>query len=179
MKLSARRLLLLAALALAPLGGVRADPHDFEMAIHATYLYRLAHFVTWPETVFAGPGAPVVICVQGDDPFGPLLDRMVSDRRVDGRPIAVKRLARLEPAAGCQIAYVAGGAAQSQAQALEAVLRAPVVTVTDEARGGPRGMLHVIHEGDRIRFSIDAAQADQSGVAISSKLMALAVSVKR
>jgi hypothetical protein len=65
-------------------------------------------------------------------------------------------------------------------KALEAVDGAPVVTVTDEARAGAaHGMFHFLQEGLRLRFSADAAQAAQSGVAISSKVLALAVAVKR
>ncbi|WP_293380757.1 YfiR family protein [Phenylobacterium sp.] len=150
-----------------------------ELAVKATYLYRLAAFVTWPGEDTGAPPSPVTLCVQGADPFGDILDRLIAGRRPGGRPIVVKRVARLEPRSGCQIAYVAGGPGQSPAQALEAVNTAPVVTVTDEARGGAHGIVHLIEDGPRVRFSIDAAQASESGVTLSSKLMALAVTVKR
>jgi hypothetical protein len=163
-----------------PVSGARATPHDLELAIEATYLAVLGHFVTWPAGVFASPTSPVVLCVQGADPFGPTLDRLTAERRLDGRPILVKRLARLDPGSGCHIAYLGGGPAQSQVQALEAVDDAPVVTVTDDTRSsGARGIIHFIQEGNRLRFSADEAQAQQSGVAISSKVLALAVAVKR
>jgi hypothetical protein len=157
--------------------GVRASPHDLEMAIEATYLRNLAHFVTWPPGVFASPTAAFVLCVQGKDPFGATLDQLTAERRIDGRPITIKRLARLEPGSGCQIAYLGGGPAQSAAQAIEAVNNAPVVTVTDGE--GPHGIIHFIQDGPHLRFSADASQAEQSGVAISSKVLALAVTVKK
>ncbi|HEX3887070.1 MAG TPA: YfiR family protein [Phenylobacterium sp.] len=163
-----------------PLSSPRADPHELELAVEATYLYKVAHFVTWPPGVFPNPAAPVMLCIQGADPFGATLDRLVAEKQVGGRPIVVRRLARLEPGSGCQIAFVAGGAVQSQAQALQAVEGAPVLTVTDEQRGtSARGIVQLLLESGKVRFSIDAAQADRSGVAISSKLLALAVAVKR
>jgi hypothetical protein len=163
-----------------PASGARATPHDLELAIEATYLSVLGHFMTWPPGVFASPTSPFVLCIQGTDPFGPTLDRLSAERRLDGRPILVKRIARLDPASGCHIAYLGGGPAQSQAQALEAVDNAPVVTVTDEARSAAaHGIIHFIQDGPRLRFSADAAQAQQSGVTISSKVLALAVAVKR
>jgi hypothetical protein len=119
-----------------PVSGARASPHDLELAIEATYLSVLGHFVTWPPGVFASPTSPFVLCIQGADPFGPTLDRLTAEKRLDGRPIVIKRIARLDPGSGCHIAYLGGGPAQSQAQALEAVGGAPVVTVTDEARSG-------------------------------------------
>ena len=161
-------------------GPAAADNTSLELAVKATYLYKLAPFVSWPERAYAGPAAPLVICVQGADPFGALLDRATSGQAVGSHPVVVRRVARLDGASGCQIAYVAGGAAQSQAQALQAVEGAPVLTVTDEARGvAGRGIVHLMLDGGKVRFSIDAAQADRNGVAISSKLLALAVAVKR
>jgi len=121
-----------------------------------------------------------VICVQGADPFGPVLDRATAGQAVGTHPIAVKRLARLDAGSGCQIAYVGGGPGQSQAQALQALDGAPVLTVTDEAQRSPaKGIVQLLLDGGKVRFSIDAGQADRNGVAISSKLLALAVAVKR
>ena len=152
---------------------------SLELAVKATYLYKLAPFVSWPAGAYASPNAPLVICVQGADPFGSILDRATAGQTVGPHPVTVRRVARLERGSGCQIAYLAGGPGQSQAQALDAVGEAPVLTVTDEARGGPRGIVHLVLNGGKVRFSIDAERAHQSGVTISSKLLALALAVKR
>lgn len=170
---------LLAALALlTPLAAARSQ--SLELAVKATYLYKLAPFAGWPASAFAGPGAPFMICVQGADPFRNLLDRAVAGQRVGGRPILVQRLTRLDSASGCQLAYVAGSASQPRAAALQAVRGAPVLTVTDEADGaGPRGIIHFVLSGGRVRFVIDMRQAEAAGVSLSSKLLALALSVVR
>jgi len=157
-----------------------APEASLELAVKATYLYKLAPFVSWPPEAYAGPTAPLVICVQGADPFGQVLDRAVSGQAVGSHPVTVKRLARIDAESACHIAYLAGGPAQSQAQALQAVERLPVLTVTDEARGGAaKGVIHLLLAGGKVRFSIDAGLAEADGVAISSKLLALAVAVKR
>jgi hypothetical protein len=156
-----------------------AGGDDLELAVKATYLYKLAPFVSWPIGALPVGSAPFVICVQGADPFGPLLERVTAGQAIGSHPVAVRRLARLEPNSGCQIVYVSGGPAQPQAQALEAVDTAPVLTVTDEARGEARGIVHLLINGGKVRFSIDSAQAQESGLAISSKLLALAVAVRR
>lgn len=169
---------LTAVLGEAPPAG--AEGNELELAVKATYLYKLAPFVSWPASVYSAPNAPLTICVQGTDPFGSVLDRATGGQVVVTHPVVVRRLARLEADSGCQIAFVAGGAAQSQAQALQAVEGAPVLTVTDEQRGSSaRGIVQLLLEGGKVRFSIDAARADRNGVAISSKLLALAVAVKR
>jgi hypothetical protein len=160
-----------------PLGGHAAT---FQAAVKAAYLCRLAPFAGWPAGTFATPTAPLVICVQGADPFQRPLDEAVAGQAVGGHPVVVARLGRIDRASGCQIAYLAGAAAQPRAAALQALTGAPVLTVTDEAVGaGPHGMIHFVLRGGRVRFEVDLRQAEAAGVTISSKLLALAVSVTR
>ena len=177
---SLRRLAVTAYVTIVALGGAgQAWAQSLELAVKATYLYKLAPFVSWPGEAFGGPNAPLVICVHGVDPFGPLLDRATEGQVVGTHPVAVRRVARLDANAGCHIAYVAGGAAQSQAQALQAVDGAPVLTVTEQGRSAAKGVVQLLRDRGKVRFSIDAGQADRNGVSISSKLLALAVEVKR
>lgn len=168
------------SLALALVIPLPACSADLEAAVKAAYLYKLAPFTSWPANSFSGPAAPFVICLQGPDPFGDLLDDTVAGQRIGGRPIVISRLNAVDGGSGCQIAYIAGSDAQPRAAALEALRGSHVLTVTDEANGAdPRGMVHFVLQGGRVRFEIDMRQADAAGVTISSKLLALAVSVVR
>jgi hypothetical protein len=167
----------LAACLLAPAPSL-ADPSP-ELEVKAGYLVKFAPFVVWPEAAFAGPGAPLVLCVQGDDPFGSVLDRMVAGQSVGAHPVIVRRVTHLAADSGCQIAYLAGSSSQSQAAALKAVDGLPVLTVTDTEGDGGKGIVRLVQIDGRVRFVIDAARAGQSGLSISSKLLALAADVKR
>ena len=151
-----------------------------ELEVKAAYLAKFAPFVVWPQTAFASPSAPLVLCVQGDDPFGRVLDRLTQGQNVGHHPVVVRRMARLTPDSGCQIAYLAGSPAQSQADALHVVNGRPVLTVTDaDGSGGGRGIVRLVLIDGRVRFMVDAGRAGQSGLSISSKLLALAADVKR
>ena len=58
-----------AGLAVLILGGAAAaTAAPLELAVKATYLYKLAPFVSWPSTGWATPTAPLVICIQGARP---------------------------------------------------------------------------------------------------------------
>lgn len=153
---------------------------DQDAAVKAAYLYKLAPFVAWPASAFPAPAAPFVICVQGADPFRELLDDAVAGQQIGGRAVVVSRLDRVDGQSGCQLAYLGGSDSQSRAAALDALRGARVLTVTDEASGpGPRGMVHFVLLRGRVRFAVDLRQADAAGVVLSSKLLALAVSVAR
>jgi hypothetical protein len=170
---------LLALATLLAWGGARADEH-LELAVKATYLYKLAPFVTWPASAWGDAAAPLVICIQGKDPFGPVIDRAVAGQKIGGRPVVVRRLPHVDAASGCQIAYLAGSDAQPASAALSEIGKAPVLTVTDQDRGsGEDGDVHLVLLDGRVRFVIDNGQAQHQGLAISSKLLALALKVKR
>jgi len=174
-----RRATLLALTALLLCGAARAD-EPLELAVKATYLYKLAPFVTWPASAWNDAGSPLVICIQGKDPFGPVIDRAVTGQKIGGRPVIVRRVPHVDAASGCQIAYIGGSDSQPETAALKEIGKAPVLTVTDEDRGsGAPGDVHLVLMDGRVRFLIDNGQAQQQGLAISSKLLALALKVRR
>jgi hypothetical protein len=169
-----------AVLVLALFGFAEAEAQSLEYPVKATFLYKFGPFVEWPASAMGAAASPFVLCVVGDDPFGPLLDRAVAGQRVGRHPVAVRRMATIEPrAAGCHVLYAAGSRAQSPAQILAAVQGQPILTVTDAAHGdGSRGVVNFVLRDNRVRFEIDVRAAREAGLAISSKLLSLAVNAK-
>lgn len=157
-------------------GGTHAADLPLEYAVKASYLYKFAPFVQWPSTAFDTPTAPLSICIAGSDPFGPALSEAVRGQRVNGHPIVVRRVEAVRPGLTCQILYVGG---EDTSAALQAVAHEPILTVTDHNRSGAGGMIQFVMMAGRVRFSIDQAAAQGNGIAISSKLLGLAVSVNR
>ena len=154
-----------------------ADDNDtLALEVKATYLYKLPPFITWPTDAFPSPASPFTLCVVGRDPFGDLLDRAVSGKRLLDRPVAVQRLETPTHDSPCQLIYVASGA-QNAAHALQVVAGAPVLTVTDDAAQGAKGIVNFIFRDNHVRFEIDQAQAARNRLDISSKLLSVAVSV--
>lgn len=153
----------------------QAGSAGLERAVEATYLYKFAAFVEWPQA--AGAQAAFDLCVVGDDPFGAILDRAVAGQSVGGKPIVVKRFPVVAGNPGCRTMYVAGSAAQPVADALARVRGTPVLTVTGAA-GAARGIINFVLVDNHVRFAIDDAAARENGLVISSKLLSLAVSVQ-
>jgi len=150
-----------------------AGNSPLETSIKATYLYKFAPFVTWPQS---DPAKPFTICVVGADPFGPVLDQAVAGQVYAQRPIQVARMESVGKQSGCDIAYLGGSHAQPVEAALDALRGAPVLTVTDE--GAPEGMIAFRLANGHVRFRIDEDAVDESGLTISSKLLSLALAVR-
>ena len=145
-----------------------------EMAVKAAFLVKFGDYVDWPAKA-----GPFTICVVGRDPFGTTLDRAVESQQVAGRPVTLRGLDAVARGSGCDIAYLAGSPSQSVPAALAALAAAPVLTVTDGRWSNARGMVHFQLASNRVRFHIDDKAAAASGLGISSKLLALALSVRQ
>lgn len=166
------RSLLRTALAIGAARSVAVPAQPPESLVKASYLAKFALFVDWPAKSFAAPDSPFHICVTGIDPFGPALVHATRRLRVERRPVAIDH-----PDAGaisaCHILFAGAGA-----DVPPAVPGHPLLTVTDHGQAMP-GMIEFMMLDGRVRFAIDAAAAEQSGLQISSKLLELAVKVAR
>jgi hypothetical protein len=151
---------------------VVAEPTD--ISVKAAFLPRFARYVTWPAAAMPRGSDPFVLCVIGRDPFGATLDEAARSQLIDGRRIVVRRLDSAASAGGCQIAFMSLGGSAIHPMPANAIL-----TVTDAATGGPRGIIHFVVDGGRVRFFIDQRAAVQRGLSISSRLLALAVGVRQ
>lgn len=181
LKQARRSIPALAACLILLASGAAARPASdaLEYAVKATYLYKFAPFIEWPEAALPSPSSPIALCVAGDDPFGDLLDQAVGGQRIGQHPIEVHRMQTARPDSGCHIMYVAGSAVQPVAQALDAIRGTPVLTVTDSASGADaKGIVHFVIRDNRVRFEIDDHAAAENGITISSKVLSLATSVR-
>lgn len=157
---------------------VGPQPRSLELSVKATFLPKFMAYVEWPSGAMPPPTEPVQLCVIGRDPFGIRLDRAIIGQRIDQHPLTLRRLETTQGAEGCRLAFVGGSESQSAAAALKALQGAPVLTVTDARLGPTRGMVHFELSGGRVRFHIDEAGAASSDLAISSRLLNLALTVQ-
>lgn len=142
--------------------------------VKAAFLLRFASFVTWPASAFADPSAPILICSIGAESLERKIGQMAQGRVVDGHPFKAEGRTGGD-VAGCHILYVIGADVEGS---LRAAHGAPILTVTDSAAGNARGVLHFVIVQERVRFHVDEALAAKGELSISSKLLALAVSVR-
>jgi hypothetical protein len=148
---------------------------SLEYPVKAAFLPKFGGFLEWPPHAL-GDGA-VNLCIFGHDPFGSALDRASQSVRIGPRPIVVRRLPELAGWSSCHLMYVGRGR-RPVGEVLRAVQGYPVVTITDEAVGPARGVIHFVVRDNRVRFHIDDRQAARGNVGISSKLLNLALSVR-
>jgi len=110
--------------------------HPTESDVEAAYLYNFGKFVTWPSNPQPQPQAaaqnPVLnICVLGTDPFGPTLDQIVANAKINDRPLAVLRLSKISSVSACSIVFIGQSEASHLEKDLSALAQFPILTVSD------------------------------------------------
>lgn len=169
----------LTALLVAGLASAEPPRLD-EYQVKAAYLYNFAKFVDWPMETAQHADEPFRICVLGQDPFGKSLDSVVAGRAIGDRPITVLRISAPEGASGCRVLFVASSERKRVLPRLAEFAGTGVLLVGEAGNPTASGMIvNFTLEGGSVRFEIDVAAAVREKLSLSSKLLSLAVHVKK
>lgn len=177
-RLEAAAALVALCLTLWPMAAVAVE--SLEYSVKAAYLAKFGIYVEWPDQAFSSANSDIGICVVGEDPFGVKLDEAARGQRIGDRALVVRRLQSVTRDSGCHILYIGGDDQQRTSRIIESLRDNAVLTVTDvgTTREGT-GVINFVVKDNRVRFDIDDAAAEQNGLAISSKLLGLALNVKQ
>ena len=146
-----------------------------EYLIKAGFIYNFARLVEWPATTFAQPNSPIVIGIWGTDPFGPVIDQILDDKRVNNRGFVIKRLKSLNDLKDCHILFVSSSEVARLNEAIHLTKSMPVLTIGEMpgfARHG--GIINLTLEDSKVRFEVNVEAAKEAELNISSRLLALA-----
>jgi hypothetical protein len=166
-----------AALVLAPFAA-RAEPSP-EYLIKAAYLYNFAMFIEWPPDAFSTRTSPFVIGILGADRFDRALERTVAGKRIDRRPIVVRRVDTPQELRRCHIVFVSSSDASRSADVLGRLDGLPILVVGETADFARRGgSLAFLIEENRVRFEVNLDAARRAKLTISAKLLTLAKTVR-
>jgi hypothetical protein len=143
-----------------------------EYRLKAVFLFNFAQFVEWPAEAFPDAGAPLVIGVIGDDPFGPVLDEAVKDEKIGGRPLAIRRFKPADDLTTCHILFISRSEEGHLEQIVARLQGRSILTVSDSDGSAQRGvMIRFFTENRKIRLKINLEAARAARLVLSSKLL--------
>jgi hypothetical protein len=171
-----------AAVFLGGAGHLQAQSEDSgegsnrEYVIKAAYLYQFGRYVQWPANTFSDENAPLVIGVLGPDPFGSILEKIAQTKRIENRPIVLRRFATMAEYKPCHILFIASGVGDEERKAaIQKARKNPILLVGESPRFAEEGgTINFYLEENKIRFEINTEVAKQDQLKISSKLLSLA-----
>jgi hypothetical protein len=151
-----------------------------EYQVKAAYLYGFGRFVEWPASATAAAPKAFVVCVLGDDPFGRLLDEVAAGAVMKDKPVSVQRISRVDESGPCHTLFISASEGARLGRILETLDHRPVLTVSDAPQFAQRGgMIGFAAEGNRVRFTVNLAAAQDAGLQLNSELLRVAATILR
>jgi len=128
---------LIAVLAISLYTSSQAQNLPTEYELKAAFLYNFAKFVEWPPAKSPPDDGRFLVGVLGDDPFGPDLEKIISGKQVNGRPVTIVRSRNEKQLAECHILFISVSERRRIGQILEALRGSHVLTVSEIDRFCP------------------------------------------
>ena len=150
-----------------------------EYLVKLTFLYNFTKFVEWPPGSYRDPGAPLVICIIGQDPFSQSLEGELRARTVGGHPVEVKKLSSNDKLGVCHVVFVPVTEKDHADRIVKGLKGSRTLTV-GETKGfaAQGGIINMTIEENKVHFEVNQLAAERAGLKISSKLLSLAKIVK-
>ena len=155
------------------------NEESVEYPVKLAFLYNFTKFVEWPSDSYRDPGAPLVICIVGHDPFSPDLEGELRTRTVGGHPVEVRTLRPTDTLSVCHIVFVPVTEKDQAARIVRGLKGSSTLTVGEtEGFAVLGGIINLTVEENKLHFEVNQLAADRAGLKISSKLLSMAKIVK-
>lgn len=169
------RILLLVCAGLG--SALRSRPEVTPSDVEAAYLYNFGKFVRWPAGALQD-SEPFALCILGEDGFGETLDSLIANETLQGHKIVARRLSSVAAANNCQIVFLGQSEEPRLIKDLAALQKKPILTISSLPAFLERGgMIQFLLQNNRVRFAVNLSAAEQTGLALSSELLKVAVYV--
>jgi len=154
---------------------IAAATQPSQADVEEVYLFDFGKFVRWPTGADQGP---LHFCVVGSPAFAAGLQKTVASENIDGRPLDVRLVLRVDQEAACAILFIDSTQRAHVDEMLQAVADKPTLTVSDLpdflSRGG---MIQFRLVAKRVRFSVNLDAVNRGHLSMSSELLKVAMSV--
>jgi hypothetical protein len=171
------RLAVAASVAATALISLAQEPvYDVDQ-VKAAFLYHFGTYVQWPTV--APSSDPITIVVLGDAAVAAQLTQFLPGRRIQGRAVEVRTVARIEDLGSEEILFIGSVHNARLEELVASVAQRPVLVVADAEDGLERGaMLNFQLVDSRVRFEISVPRAEEAGHMLSSRLLSAALRVE-
>lgn len=142
--------------------------------VEAAFLRNFARYLRWPDQAFPDGSAPWRVCVLGEDPFGPALERTLDGRTEQGRGFQIVRASAVAELPACQIAVIAYARSEQRRAALAQLRGRPVLTVGDAPGFLQEGGIIQFQVSDRVEFGVNLDQARAAALKVQAKVLEVA-----
>ena len=151
-----------------------------EYEVKGAFICNFAKFAEWPASSYTSDTSAIEIAIVGNDPFGDVIDRIAKNAGVGQRKVIVKRYNSPEDAKKSHIVFFGGLTENSPIEILlRPLANKPVLTISEvDGFCEHGGMINFPGTPIKYGFEINSKSVKSAGLAVSPKLLHLAVLVE-
>lgn len=150
-----------------------------EYQVKAALLFKFIQYTSFPKTAFDGKKAPIELMVVGKDPFGDLLEAAFKSKKLHGRTIRIRRVAKVPKALDAHLVFAAGLDEKQRTLLIERSAERPVLLVGEAEGFAEAGaFINFYKKGRKLRFEVRTDRQKDTGLKLKAELLKLARIVK-
>lgn len=142
-------------------------------SLKAAYVYNIAKFTRWPESVLSTEESEFKLCLYGNDDTISQL-KLLSNRSMQSYPILVKEVTTELAINDCHLLYISAKENRRYGYVLSLIKQKTILTIGNDSlflRHG--GLINLTELEQRLQFEVNMEQLVHSKLTLSSKLLSL------
>jgi len=140
-----------------------------EYILKAAFLYRFSDYIEWTNIDNA---ETFNIAILGESGISAPLVEISRDKRIKNKRIVVKQYGNADEAGSCQIIFISRDYRLPVEQVFRKVDYRPVLVITEQRSDFDKGgQMNFIIEDNKLKFEVNLATVNRSGLKISSQLL--------
>ncbi len=146
-----------------------------EYTLKAAYLYNFALLTDWPSQ--KQDTEQFNVCLYAKESLGPAFDAL-QNKHISHKPIKIHYLSATSQAQTCHLIFIPKIRQGGIEKILRQVTHLPILLVSDDEEFSA-AHIQILHNHDKLIFTIDTKLLEEIGLNLSSRLLNLAKEIKR
>jgi hypothetical protein len=149
-----------------------------EYEAKSAFIIKVAGFIEWPEKLI-NQNPNFIICILGNDPIEKVLDNKIKNAglKIKGKNVVLKKINTAKEAEGSNILFISSSEKYDLNKIIKTIKTHSILTIGDSEGFTENGVMINMFVDESLKFNVNKIAAEESGIYISSKLLAHAKKV--
>ena len=154
---------------------------DKEYAVKSAFIYNFLKYTSWPKSTFKDSKQPIVLGIVGKDPFGPIIDKALKGKKVQGRSVTIRRFSDVSKVKGVHVLFLGELSSKQRASLYAQIAGQPILTIGNRLglAGADTCVASFYLKEGQVRFEVSLKAIERCRLKIGSGLLQLADVVEK
>lgn len=153
---------------------VSSNAQSKDYTFHSVFVYNFTKYIEWPSAT-----NDIIIGVQGDNSaLMQSFEKMAQAKSTGDRKYIIKAIVKPEDAAACHVIFIPNAESDKLSLYASKYAGTPKLIVTEkEGLVKKGGVINFVTVDGKLRFELNQAALDKTGLKVSTQLLTLAIVV--